>query len=194
MSAETVSNTKFEFVLVEDTYLANFASTPDPTAFAEYLSSSSTCDNNDGNNNDNHVNNDNNNNKQYNNPPAGCVFTNLGGDATLVAPKDWSSSSHSSLSSSSSSSSSSSLCYGHLANFVRGASDEQIVRLWRKVAETLKEKLLPTTTTPSSSSSTKQPIWFSTAGTGIAWLHFRFDSRPKYYLYQPFKEFSNIIV
>lgn len=165
MSAETVSNTKFEFVLVEDTYLANFASTPDPIAFAEYLSSS-TCDSDDGNNNDN---------KQYN-PPAGCVFTNLGGDATLVAPKDWSSSSSSSSS------------YGHLANFVRGASDEQIVRLWRKVAETLKEKLLLlTTTTPLS---TKQPIWFSTAGTGIAWLHFRIDSRPKYYLYQPFKEFN----
>jgi len=165
ISSDTASNTSFEFVLVEDNYLARFASTPDPNVFAEYLSPS-LCNNN--NNNDN-----NKPEQQQRLPPAGCVFENLGGDAVLVAPTDWE------LSSSSSSTYS-----GHLANFIRGASDEQIISLWRLVAETLKERLLFKTSPVNT-----KPLWFSTAGTGVAWLHFRLDSQPKYYLYQPFKIF-----
>eukprot|EP00751_Fragilariopsis_kerguelensis_P048728 CAMPEP_0171030942 /NCGR_PEP_ID=MMETSP0736-20130129/37336_1 /TAXON_ID=186038 /ORGANISM="Fragilariopsis kerguelensis, Strain L26-C5" /LENGTH=237 /DNA_ID=CAMNT_0011473081 /DNA_START=213 /DNA_END=924 /DNA_ORIENTATION=+ len=111
ISSDTASNTSFEFVLVEDNYLARFASTPDPNVFAEYLSPS-LCNNN--NNNDK-----NKQEQQQRLPPAGCVFENLGGDAVLVAPTDWE------LSSSSSSTYS-----GHLANFIRGASDEQIISLW----------------------------------------------------------------
>jgi hypothetical protein len=34
----------------------------------------------------------------------------------------------------------------------------------------------------------EQPLWLSTAGTGIFWLHVRLDSRPKYYTYQPYRE------
>jgi hypothetical protein len=33
------------------------------------------------------------------------------------------------------------------------------------------------------------PIWLSTAGDGIAWLHVRLDSRPKYYSYGPYRLF-----
>lgn len=167
MSSENVSDTPFEFVLVEDTYLANFASIQDPNAFAEYLSPSS-CNININNNND-----DNKQQQQQQHPPSGCVFKNLGGDAILVAPNDWSSFK--------SEPSSTSYC-AHLANFIRGASEEQIVQMWRLVAETLKERLLLKT-------SNTGPIWFSTAGTGVAWLHFRLDDRPKYYLYRPFKMF-----
>ncbi len=31
------------------------------------------------------------------------------------------------------------------------------------------------------------PLWLSTAGGGVAWLHVRLDSRPKYYGYSPYK-------
>ena len=30
------------------------------------------------------------------------------------------------------------------------------------------------------------PTWLSTAGHGIAWLHVRLDSQPKYYRYRPY--------
>ena len=162
-----MSSTPFEFVLVEDTYLASFASRQDPTAFAEYLSPSSSCTYS-------NINDNNNDNNKQQHPPAGCVFKNLGGDAILVAPNNWSSSK--------SEPSSTSYC-AHLANFIREASEEQIIQLWRLVAETLQERLLLET-------SNTMPIWFSTAGTGVAWLHFRLDNRPKYYLYHPFKMFS----
>jgi hypothetical protein len=31
-----------------------------------------------------------------------------------------------------------------------------------------------------------QPIWLSTAGMGVAWLHIRLDERPKYYSHKPY--------
>lgn len=186
MSPETIAWMAFEFVLVRDDSLAGFAATPDPNTFAQYLSSCKKCDDN----HYQHSNNNNNNGSSSNDcePTAGCIFANLGGDATLVSPIDWSSSS---------SSTSMSSCYGHLANFVRGAPDDQITKLWRLVAETLKEKLLvevvATTRTATAAAGQKQqqqqPLWFSTAGDGVAWLHFRFDSRPKYYHYKPYKVF-----
>ncbi len=31
-----------------------------------------------------------------------------------------------------------------------------------------------------------RPTWLSTAGHGVAWLHVRLDTRPKYYRYTPY--------
>jgi Family of unknown function (DUF6940) len=80
-------------------------------------------------------------------------FPNLGGDAFLVAP-----------------------CpraplgaYGHLAAFVRSAPDEQNHALWRMVGALLRQRL------------GDRRLWLSTAGGGVAWLHVRLDTRPKYY-------------
>lgn len=158
MSPDTVSKTHFEFAVVEDRYLAGFAKIPEPKYFSEYLSACSASGST---------------------PPAGCVFDNLGGDAQLVAPNDWSPASAPSKHSS---------CYGHLANFVRDAPDEQVSGMWKEVGDVLGQQLLPSVSSASVDSS--RPIWFSTAGTGVAYLHFRLDSRPKYYLYRPFKEFT----
>lgn len=159
VSPNAMSLISFEFVLVKDSYLASFASTPDNATFAGFLSSPSCID---GSKDDN---------------PAGCVFANLGGDATLVAPRDWSPESSPSLYSSS---------YGHLANFVRGAPEEQVLKMWRTLGNVLKEKYLDP---ELLSSEANKPKWFSTAGAGVAWLHFRIDSRPKYYHYVPYKDF-----
>ncbi len=145
-------------MVVDDLNLYYFAATPRPVYFEEYLSVE-TCSG-DGNQ-----------------PPAGCVFQNLGGDATLVAPMDWSPES---------SPRKYSRCYGHLANFVRGAPEMQVVKMWRTLGKLLTEKLLISST---AANSNKPPLWFSTAGAGVPYLHFRVDSRPKYYHYDPYKKF-----
>jgi len=32
-----------------------------------------------------------------------------------------------------------------------------------------------------------RPVWLSTAGGGVAWLHVRLDDRPKYYGYAQYR-------
>ena len=31
-----------------------------------------------------------------------------------------------------------------------------------------------------------KPVWLSTAGLGVGWLHVRLDDRPKYYRHAPY--------
>lgn len=81
------------------------------------------------------------------------AFPNLGGDAIMVVPRLISSVSH----------------YGHLAAFVRGAPEPQRDRLWQVVGESMARRL------------SDSPVWLSTAGAGVSWLHVRLDDRPKYY-------------
>ena len=86
----------------------------------------------------------------------GCrtaTFDNLGNDAVLVAPCPLETDS----------------AYGHLAQFVRAAPDAQQHSLWQTVGEAMQARL------------GTEPVWLSTAGHGVAWLHVRLDSRPKYY-------------
>jgi len=59
--------------------------------------------------------------------------------------------------------------YPHLAAFVRRAPASQIDALWRCVADSVRTQLSP------------RPLWLSTAGAGVAWLHVRIDPTPKYY-------------
>jgi hypothetical protein len=80
-------------------------------------------------------------------------FSNLGRDAYLVVPCPRGGTTD----------------YGHLAAFVRSASEEQKHALWRAVGATMLERL------------GDRRIWLSTAGGGVAWVHVRLDSRPKYY-------------
>ena len=61
--------------------------------------------------------------------------------------------------------------YGHLAAFVRLAPVPQRQSLWSAVGETLGRRV------------GEKPVWLSTAGTGVSWLHVRLDDRPKYYGY-----------
>ena len=93
------------------------------------------------------------------------VFDNLGGDATLVVPCPFGPES----------------AYGHLAAFTRQAPQEQIHALWRIVGSVMQQRL------------GDRPLWLSTAGGGVAWLHVRLDSYPKYYGFQLYREFQQII-
>lgn len=87
-------------------------------------------------------------------------FANLGGDAVLVVP-----------------------CrrgdehtYTHIARFLRGAPREQQRALWREISLAMADRL------------GERPVWLSTAGGGVAWLHVRLDDRPKYYAHAPYRK------
>ncbi len=87
------------------------------------------------------------------------AFVNLGRDAVLVAP-----------------------CppgrpadYAHLGAFLRNAPEVQQHALWQKVGRTMRTQVAAA------------PVWLSTAGGGVDWLHVRLDDRPKYYAHAPYR-------
>lgn len=92
--------------------------------------------------------------------PGGIVeFANLGHDAILIVPSPIDVHSD----------------YGHLAAFMRNSDMSQQHLLWRLVGEVTQRQL------------GKTPVWLSTAGAGVAWLHVRIDDWPKYYGYEPYR-------
>jgi hypothetical protein len=92
------------------------------------------------------------------------VFPNLGGDAIMVVPCPLAEPS----------------AYGHLAAFVRHAPEHQRHALWQSVGEAMMRRV-----------GTK-PVWLSTAGAGVSWLHVRLDDRPKYYGHVPYREWPSV--
>eukprot|EP00041_Stephanoeca_diplocostata_P008772 m.130520 g.130520 ORF g.130520 m.130520 type:complete len:309 (+) comp17468_c1_seq4:49-975(+) len=90
-------------------------------------------------------------------------FPNLGGDSILVVPCPASKPGGKGI-----------LNFSHLGAFIEHASPSQQANFWAVLAERLEQKLM-------SASSDDEPTWMSTAGQGVAWLHARLDSRPKYY-------------
>lgn len=68
--------------------------------------------------------------------------------------------------------------WGHLAAFLRSAPEALARTFWRKGAEAVRHWLH---TRPT------RPVWWSTAGSGVPWLHLRLDETPKYYRYRPFR-------
>lgn len=87
------------------------------------------------------------------------LFPNLGGDAVLVVPCPQGPDEH----------------YPNLAAFLRNAPQRQVRALWRRTAQQMLKNI------------GDKPVWLSTAGGGVAWLHMRLDSRPKYYSYGPYR-------
>jgi hypothetical protein len=63
-----------------------------------------------------------------------------------------------------------------IGDFVRQAPPEQIDALWRVVGEKMHSRL------------NDRPVWLSTAGGGVAWLHVRLDDHPKYYHYREYRQ------
>jgi hypothetical protein len=86
-------------------------------------------------------------------------FRNLGGDALLVAPSPQTSL----------------VAYPHLAAFARAAPASQQHAFWSAVG------------TSAAGSLSDRPLWLSTCGLGVAWLHVRLDTSPKYYTFQPYR-------
>ena len=89
-------------------------------------------------------------------------FCNLAGDATLVVPCPDSKQTD----------------FAHFGAFLRNASDQQTNRLWLEIGKAGLAKI------------SKKPLWINTAGDGVAWLHVRLDTRPKYYQHLPYKTYQ----
>jgi hypothetical protein len=122
----------FEWVLVDVPALARLR--PDPESFAEPFA---RCESGDG----------------------VAAFSNLGGDAFLIAPLPLGAASR----------------YSHLASFVRSAPRSQCHALWQTVGTAIEQHL------------GDAPLWVSSAGLGVSWLHVRLDTRPKYYRFAPYR-------
>jgi len=86
------------------------------------------------------------------------AVANLGGTATMIVPRQIVEPG----------------AYTHLASFVRRAPAGQVAALWACVAATARDKL------------SAKPLWVSTAGGGVSWLHVRIEGTPKYYAYRPY--------
>jgi len=87
-------------------------------------------------------------------------FENLGSDALLVVPCPVSHSAN----------------YSHIAAFHRSAPRSQQHAFWIAVAQSVLARI------------GTEPLWLSTAGGGVDWLHMRLDQRPKYYRHRPWRE------
>jgi hypothetical protein len=94
-------------------------------------------------------------------PTPGVIeFANLGKDAIMIVPCPVASPS----------------AYAHIGSFVCNAPDAQKHALWKCVGAAMTKRL------------SDKPIWLSTAGAGVAWLHVRLDDRPKYYGFGPYRQ------
>ena len=69
--------------------------------------------------------------------------------------------------------------YTHLAAFIRQAPEAQKHSLWQTLGKTIEQQLA------------EPPLWVSTSGLGVYWLHIRLDSIPKYYSFQTYKDSSS---
>ncbi|MGI9319636.1 MAG: DUF6940 family protein, partial [bacterium] len=88
------------------------------------------------------------------------VFPNLGGDALMILPSPVDEDSP----------------YSHLLTFLRAAPSDQVHKFWQLVGDSLSARISNT------------PVWLSTAGGGVSWLHARLDDKPKYYVYGPYRD------
>ena len=86
-------------------------------------------------------------------------FPNLGKNAQMIVPRPTSDGD----------------AYTHLASFLREGPPTQIDDLWRFVGEETIRMI------------GREPRWLSTAGGGVAWLHVRLDTTPKYYGHEEYK-------
>lgn len=100
--------------------------------------------------------------KYFNSTESVVAFHNKGKDALLVVPTPKYSTCN----------------YAHFATFLRTGEQNQIHDFFIKISNAYLSKI------------NEHPIWLSTAGLGVHWLHVRIDSSPKYYKYKKYKNFS----
>ncbi len=106
--------------------------------------------------------------KYFSNPKGKYTtyFDNLSGDATLVVPLPTVNVKNKSA-------------FIHLANYLRDAPKPAVNEIWEIVAKQMFERL----------TTFDKPIWLSTSGLGVPWLHFRISDKPTYYRTKEFKTF-----
>jgi len=95
----------------------------------------------------------------FSGPCSFATFLNLGKDAVLVSPSPCDGRD-----------------YAHLARFVKSAPPEHGRELFKHVGKAVLNNLGP------------NPMWLSTSGAGVYWLHVRLDSYPKYYSFSAYRQ------
>jgi len=95
----------------------------------------------------------------YFNDRAVVEFSNLGNNAVLVVPCPPYQS----------------IDYSHLATFLQNAPTRQKHALWEQIGTSMLHRV------------NKKPVWLSTAGAGVPWLHVRLDDTPKYYRHKQYR-------
>lgn len=104
--------------------------------------------------------------EHFRGPAGAATFHNLGGDALLVSPTGEPVLAPGAARKG----------YGHLAAFCRNAPESQHEALWAAVGAAMQDPRVG-----------DGPVWLSTEGSGVPWLHVRLDSRPKYYHHGPYR-------
>jgi hypothetical protein len=98
--------------------------------------------------------------RQFLRDPA-VSFWNLSGDALLVVP-GGAVPAHS----------------AHIAEWCRHAPEAERDGLWSQVGAAMEAWW----------AETAAPVWVSTSGLGVSWVHVRLDKRPKYISHPPFRQ------
>jgi hypothetical protein len=103
-----------------------------------------------------------------------ATFLSLSKDSMLIAPRDLSNNRKPPQ------------CYLNIARFSRHCATHQVDELWRVLGKQLSILL--------ASSPLHTPVWVSTSGLAVPWLHMRFDRIPKYYTHTPYKTYEKLRV
>lgn len=90
-----------------------------------------------------------------------ATFPNLGADAILVAPAPFGDPQGG----------------AHLAAFLRAGPPDRVAALFAAVGRAFDARL-----------ERPEPVWLSTSGVGVRWLHVRLDDRPKYITHRPYRD------
>lgn len=93
-------------------------------------------------------------------PGGVATFPSLGRDAELIAPAPAPGQD-----------------FAQLSRFLSHAPPAQVHRLWTAVGEAVERWW----------AADRGPLWVSTSGLGVSWLHVRLDSRPKYFTHRPYR-------
>lgn len=91
------------------------------------------------------------------------TFPNLGNDAQLIAPCPVEHNEG----------------YAHIGAFIREAPESQMQEFWQTVGKEMLNHIQ------------NKPLWLSTSGLGVFWLHARVDSYPKYYQTEEYKQIDS---
>lgn len=91
--------------------------------------------------------------------PGAVAFDNLGGDARLIAPRPGPEGGR----------------FASLRPFLAAARPEDLHDLFALTAREVLRRI------------GQHPLWLSTSGLGVPWLHVRLDPWPKYYVHAPYR-------
>jgi len=105
-------------------------------------------------------------------PGSAVSFYNLGRDSMLITPT-------AAIDHSPRIGAAAAAGYPHLAAFARYAERNQQHEFWSLVGKQALNMI----------EGRKEPLWLSTSGLGVYWLHVRLDSRPKYYVQKSLQRF-----